>query len=122
MWLEIEGRVAKSDTALQVGYAVYDEGGATVYTTAHTDGEESGWIRPAEGASVLRGRIPSHFLNEGIYRIEPLVALYWGHWIVQPGVNAPGVQLEIQGGLSNSAQWVSRRPGSVAPIVEWRQG
>lgn len=120
MWINIEGDIATPDPALQVGYGIFDQNGTLLFVSTHTDGKESSWGHPKVGMNTFRSRIPSHLLNEGNYRIELLVGLYWGHWIVRPGVNAPGVRLEIQGGLSESPQWTTPRQGILAPIMDWQ--
>lgn len=119
LWVWIEGDIAVIDPALQVGYAIYGEDGHLLYWTCHTDTERAKWPQPVKGNNVFKSRLPQRMLNEGIYRIELLSALYHREWLVHPGVNAPGISLEIQGGMSDSAYWMIRRPGMLAPVIEW---
>lgn len=120
VWISIEGEIANMDAALQVGYALYDEEGQMLYWTCHTDTEENKWASLQKGRNVIRSKLPRRLLNEGIYRIEMLVALYLRMWLLKPGENAPAIALEIQGGLSKSPYWMIRRPGVLAPVIEWK--
>ena len=43
-----------------------------------------------------------------------------GHkWLLGPEGNAPQVSLQIQGGLSDSPNWMAKRPGLLAPVQSW---
>jgi lipopolysaccharide transport system ATP-binding protein len=63
--------------------------------------------------------MPPHLLNEGEYRLDLMLGLHYREWIVEPGRNAPSITLSIRGGLSKSPFWMSRRPGMLAPVLEW---
>ena len=118
-WIQIEGEILNEDPALQVGYALYAEDGSLLYWTCHTDSSEQRWPKLHAGRSKFRCRLPKRFLNEGVYRIELFVALYYREWLIEPGNNAPSIRLEISGGLSDSPYWFARRPGTIAPVLEW---
>jgi lipopolysaccharide transport system ATP-binding protein len=64
-------------------------------------------------------RPPARFLNEGTYRLELIAVLHNRTWLMQPGVSAPQVTLVIQGGLSDSPNWVAKRPGILGPVLNW---
>ena len=115
----IEGRINAGDPSLQIGYALYNDEGALIYWSCHNDTAESDWPSLKKGNVLLRSRIPSRLLNEGIYRIELLVALYYRQWICEPGRNSPAVFMTIKGGLSDSPYWSGRRPGFLAPVIKW---
>jgi lipopolysaccharide transport system ATP-binding protein len=119
MWVEIRGEVHRTDPALTLGYAVYSDEGTLLYWSYQTDGPEPGWPMLSEGAWTLRGRIPARFLNEGAYRIEMIGSLHFREWLFQPGVCAPFVTLVVKGGLSDSPYWTAKRPGLVAPVIDW---
>src|SRR5574341_278986 len=119
-YLQIKGRVAKLDPALTIGYAMYTGTGQLLFWSYQTDVEEAKWPRLVVGECVLRGRLPGHLLNEGDYRIEFIGGLHFREWLFEPGVNAPSIQLSIQGGLSDSPYWLTRRPGLLAPIIQWQ--
>ena len=58
-------------------------------------------------------------LNEGMYRVELMGSLHFRQWLFEPGVRAPAVTLVVRGGLSDSPYWMARRPGLVAPVIDW---
>lgn len=118
-WVWIEGNITTLDPALQIGYAIYNEEGQLLYWTCHTDEEKTKWPTPVCGNNIFKSRLPYRLLNEGSYRIELLAALYCREWLNRPGINAPGISMEIQGGLSDSPHWMVRRPGMLAPVIEW---
>lgn len=118
MWVQIDGEIERYDPALTVGYALFDEENRLLYWSYHTDRGEFP-LQP--GRIRLRGRIPARFLNEGAYRLELIASLHFRQWLLQPEVSAPAIWLTIQGGLSDSALWVMKRPGIVAPALEWVQ-
>jgi lipopolysaccharide transport system ATP-binding protein len=119
MWLQIEAEIKEMDPALTVGYAIYNEEGILLYWSYQTDGPEGDWPKLKKGRCTLRGRIPRRFLNEGDYRIELIGGLHFRMWLFEPGVHAPSVYLHIKGGLSDSPLWMVKRPGALAPIVDW---
>jgi lipopolysaccharide transport system ATP-binding protein len=120
MFLTIDGDVEQLDPALTVGYAIYNEDGHLLYWSYQTDGPENRWPRLQIGRNKLAGRIPSRFFNEGTYRIELIASLHFRSWLFEPGVSAPSIFFTIQGGLSESPYWMAKRPGMLAPALEWK--
>jgi len=119
MWVEIDGEVAQVDPAVTIGYAIYAEDGNLLYWSYQTDQPESQWLSLTRGTHRLRGRIPAHLLNEGNYRIELIGSLHFREWLFAPNLNAPHINLTIQGGLSESPYWIAKRPGLLAPLLTW---
>jgi lipopolysaccharide transport system ATP-binding protein len=119
VFVEIEGTVETPDVALQVGYAAYTVDGTLIYWTCHTDGPEVAWVPPNRGRHLYRSKLPSRLLNEGRYRLDLLCALYHRQWLNEPGVSGPSIYLDIAGGLSDSPYWMVRRPGLLAPVLDW---
>jgi lipopolysaccharide transport system ATP-binding protein len=120
IWIQIEGNIDRLNPALEIGYSIYNEDGITVYTSYFNDQEESKWPRFSQGNIILRTKIPKRFLNEGIYTIELRASLRYQTWITEPGKKAPTLSLHIQGGLSDSPYWTSKRQGVIAPLLEWK--
>lgn len=120
MALNIVGIVHGNDPALQIGFGIYDENGSLLFWSFHTDSKEEEWpiIRDA-GRWTFKALLPRRLLNEGVYRIDIGVALYCRRWICEPGVNSPSIFIEVQGGLSDSPYWMVRRPGIIAPVLNW---
>lgn len=118
-FITIEGCIDILDPSLTVGYAIYSEEGILLYWTYHTDVREELWPRLKTGKNIIRSRIPKRFFNQGVYRIELISSLHFRQWLCQPGMNAPSIFLTITGGLSDSPLWMSKRPGTLAPVIEW---
>jgi lipopolysaccharide transport system ATP-binding protein len=119
-YFNLRGSISELDPALQVGYALYDENNNLLYWTFFNDDREDQWPKLSRGKFSFSGLIPKRYLNEGLYRIEPMVSLYHREWIVHPGVNAPILYFEVKGGLSDSPYWLARRPGIMAPLLNWK--
>jgi len=119
MWLQVEGEVLKSNPAFNIGYSVYTEDGQAVYWSFTTDAIKERWPNLKKGTLVLRVPVPSRLLNEGDYRIELNSSLHFQQWLFEPGVNSPSIHLSIKSGLSDSPYWMIKRPGIVAPVLQW---
>lgn len=119
MWLEIEGNVHLLDPAFNIGYAIYSEDGHMLYWCFTTDSADARWPKIHKGKFLLRTKIPQRLLNEGLYRVELLASLHHRKWLLEPGSNAPCIYFTIQGGLSDSPYWMTKRPGLLAPVLEW---
>lgn len=118
-FLQIQARVDALDPGLVIGYALYTEEGTLLYWSYHTDLEETHWPRvPEKSDFVLRAQLPRRLLNEGTYRVELVVALHFRDFLIHPG-SGPAVFLSVLGGLSDSPHWMARRPGILAPVLEW---
>jgi lipopolysaccharide transport system ATP-binding protein len=119
IWIQVEALVQEVDPALTIGYAIYSGEGYLLYWSYQTDQPEERWPRIMKGRCVLRGKIPSRLLNQGTYRVELIGGLHFRKWLFEPGKNCPSIYLVIQGGLSDSPYWMVKRPGLIAPEIEW---
>lgn len=115
----IEGNVTQLDKALQVGYALYNDENQLLYWSIFNDGAEKDWPVVKIGKNTFSTQIPKRFLNEGTYRVELIIAMYYRYWIIQPEKNSPSIFFTIQGGLSDSPYWMMTRPGILAPEILW---
>ncbi len=120
IWIQIEGNINRLDSALEIGYSIYNEEGVTLYWSYFNDHKESNWPIFSQGEVILRTKIPKRFLNEGIYTIELRASLRCQMWITEPGKKSPSLNLHIQGGLSDSPYWTDKRQGVIAPLLEWK--
>jgi lipopolysaccharide transport system ATP-binding protein len=120
MFVTLEGDIEQLDPALTVGYAIYSEDGHLLFWSYQSDRPEENWPKLTIGRNKLVGRIPSRLLNEGTYRVELIGGLHFRSWLFEPGMTAPTIFLTIQGGLSESPYWLAKRPGMLAPVLEWR--
>lgn len=119
VWINIELEVTELDPCLIVGYAVYTEDNNLLYWSCQTDTSEDKWPKLVNGVCTLKSRVPSRFLNEGGYRIELISGIYATKWILEPNTGVPSIYLTIQGGLSDSPYWMAKRPGMLAPVINW---
>jgi len=117
--ISVEGKVERTDPAMNIGVAVYDETDALLFWTFTTDQPEQAWPRMGVGTVKLTTTIPARFLNEGSYRIELLASLHFRAWILEPRTSAPSVRFSIRGGLSDSPYWQTKRAGLLAPMLAW---
>jgi lipopolysaccharide transport system ATP-binding protein len=118
--LNLDVDVHECNPALTFGICLYDENGSVVFWSYTTDGPEETWAQLATGRQRYCVEIPQRFLNEGTYRIEFISSLHFRKWFHRPG-EGPYVELRIQGGLSDSPLWLARRPGVLAPVLNWRR-
>lgn len=119
IYITIEGYLQKLTSALSLGYAIYDNEHNTLFWSYHTDSEEINWPELKMGYNVLRSRLPKRFLNEGNYRMELIGGLHMQEWFWEPTTDVPQIKLVIETGLSDSPNWINKRPGILAPIIDW---
>jgi lipopolysaccharide transport system ATP-binding protein len=119
IWIQIEGSLRTMDPGLEIGYSIHNEDGIPLYWSYFNDYEEKDWPVFSPGEVVLRSKIPKRFLNEGIYTLELRSSLRNRMWITEPGKRSPSLNLLIQGGLSDGPYWTEKRPGVIAPLLEW---
>ncbi|MDT3698287.1 MAG: ABC transporter ATP-binding protein [Thermincola sp.] len=118
IWVNIEAEVRIFDPSVAVGYAIYAEGEDMVYISLHTDEAENNWPKLEAGINILRSKIPKRFLNEGTYRIELIGSLFLRGWLLKYR-EGPYIYVTIEGGLSDSPYWITKRSGFVAPVFKW---
>jgi lipopolysaccharide transport system ATP-binding protein len=117
-WVSITGDIAELHPALTVGYALYAEDGTLLYWSYHTD--TAGRQPPLrKGPNLLRSRLPENLLNEGTYRLELIGGLHFIEWLFEPNTDVPRVHVELRGVPSDSPYWLARRPGLLAPRIDW---
>lgn len=119
MWINIEAEIKGNDPSLTVGYAIYSEEGSLLYWSYQTDEPEENWPKLQKGHCVLSSMIPKRFLNEGTYKVELIGGLHFREWLFEPGTKVPYVYLNIKGSLSDSPNWMIKRPGLLAPVFKW---
>jgi lipopolysaccharide transport system ATP-binding protein len=108
------------DNAFNVGYALYDQLGVLQYMSVTTDGPENEWPKWHAGRNCAFSELPQRLLNEGTYTIELIASLHCTTWLIAPSAEGPSITVSIEGGLSDSPYWLSKRPGALGPVVRWR--
>jgi lipopolysaccharide transport system ATP-binding protein len=119
VYVQIEAEVGIIDPALTIGYALYNEENLLLYWSYQTDVAEANWPVLKKGRWQLKAKLPSRFLNEGLYRIEIVGGLHFRQWFFEPGHDVPSVLFTVRGGISDSPYWMVKRPGVLAPVIEW---
>lgn len=121
LFVEIEMDVRISDPALNAGFALFNQDSEQILWSLTTDAKEAEWPKLEKGVCRVRCWLPTHFLNEGHYRLEMIGSLHFRDWFIRPGNNSPTIHFEIRGGLSESPYWLTARPGSLAPVWPWER-
>jgi len=117
--VEIDIDIHQLDPMLHFGCAVIDEQGQHVLWSLTIDKAKEDWPQIRIGRNILKVQMPTRLLNEGRYRIDLLASLHGEVWFSEPGNTPVSVFLQIAGGLSDSPYWHARRPGAIAPVLEW---
>jgi lipopolysaccharide transport system ATP-binding protein len=119
IWITVVGEVRKLDPSLYFGIGLSTDTGIHLFGSSFFDGHPDVWPKIHLGTNTLRCRLPSHFLNEGIYSVEIHGGLLHKEYYFYPGVENPSIFFEIKGGLSDSPMWTEKRLGLLAPVFEW---
>lgn len=117
--VEITLDIHRLSPLLNFGCVVVDENGQHVLWSVTTDKAVEDWPELKVGRNVITARVPAHLLNEGRYRMDFFASLHGQGWFSEPGNTSVSVHLQVSGGLSESPYWRSRRPGFIAPVLNW---
>lgn len=120
LWVQIEGFVEQPNPNLTIGYALYNENGLILYWSYFTDSLKKKMSNLQKGKVIMQSKLPKKLLNIGNYRIEMIGGLNFQEWLFEPGVNAPSINISIEGKLSDSPFWLAKRPGILAPVLDWQ--
>lgn len=116
----VTGIVTRANEATHVGITIIDRFDVVAFWSFHNDAfDQAKCFKP--GVVTLQLTLPRRLLNEGAYRAELMCGLTFVRWIFGgPGDYCPSVEFTIAGGFSASPYWVDKRPGMVAPLLDWR--
>jgi lipopolysaccharide transport system ATP-binding protein len=115
--LRMELDITRLHEALCIGFDLIAPDGAVVLRTYQTDASPDRWPQLHVGRNSIACTIPAGLLNDGRYYVMPRVGLYCVRWIV-PGETVVAFEVRRDPGASPYA--VTSRPGTVAPILDWR--
>jgi lipopolysaccharide transport system ATP-binding protein len=118
VWITIEGYIEELNSLLTIGYALYYEN-ELLYWSYPTDISEQNWIKLSSGLFQQTSEIPVSILNIGKYRIEMIGGIHGKKWLLEPNTSVPSMSFIIEGKPSDSPYWNSRRPGMIAPLLQW---
>ena len=102
---------------LCIGFDLATSDGTVVLRSYQTDLEPVRWPRLTEGRNALECTIPPGLLNDGQYFVLPRVSIHCVRWIVRGDA---AVSFEAHRGHTVSPYTQTVRPGTIAPLLEWR--
>lgn len=102
---------------LKVGFELKTAAEEVVFQSFHNDAHEilSDEWRPGSPLR-LRARIPGGLLNGGVYYVEPCASVHRQCWLLR---GEGRIAITVAYDVPNPDYVISRRPGHVAPILEW---
>ncbi len=121
LFVSVEGTAEEPREGLTILLIVSDENEHVVFVSGYHDGPQSDWPLIRTGKNHFKCRIPSRFLNEGNYLVQLVARFNKGDKLFGRSNTKAAVQLKIEGGLSDSPEWITRRHGVVAPVLEWSE-
>lgn len=117
--LSIEGKVEEEVEGLQIGVMVSTPEGVELFRSFHRDCPRNVERRFEPGTHRLKVVLPARILNEGEYRVELVAMINGQREILAPGKGNPSLPFSIHGGFGRTPYWIQRRPGLLAPELNW---
>lgn len=102
------------------GIALYTQHEQLLFWSYQTDKAQNEWVQPQLGTNEVIIWLPKRVLNEGVYKIKIIASLHFIKWIILHK-EAPHINLQIVGGLSESPIWNDARPGTLAPVLDFER-
>lgn len=104
---------------LILGYALYDGGGSLLYWS--TDKDVVKKVKMKQGVNKVTSLLPVDTLNNGSYNLVFFVNIYRVEWVLSPELSEDSLVygFSVDGQLSQSSYWQVKRPGVLAPKIEW---
>lgn len=118
-FIEIDVNIIKLDPALHFGFSFFNDQGQVIMWSITTDEAQLKWPKIEIGRNIFRAKVPARLLNEDRYRIDFFSAIHCGAWLSEPGNTSVSIYLQVAGELSDSPYWYARRPGLIAPVLNW---
>lgn len=120
--LALEIDLKHPDPRLMLGLAIFTEDNQLITISYATDIDAELPVKMKAGPQTLFCQLPVHFFNEGSYRVELCARMHQGEEYTDLSRCPVSVHFTVRGGLSESAYWISRRPGFCAPLLDWSLG
>lgn len=118
-WITIEGNVKEESDLLNIGCAIYSPSKVLMFMSYPTDETKEQSLMLKKGKIKMKAKLPAHILNDGIYKVSLVGGIHNKFWIFEPGTDSPSIEIEIEGGLSESPLWKAPREGNLALILNW---
>ena len=121
VWVEIEGVVEESNSALEVGYALYCGSDTLLYKSYHTDqAEVIDTLSPWNGKAAMRSRLPLSILNNGDFSIELIANIHCVERILPSGAKKLMLDFVLHGATHDSPYSIAEgRPGFFVTQELW---
>lgn len=122
-FLQIKANVYQLVNNLLITYKVFNNLNQLIYMSSSIDTKVEQWPELTLGENILRVPIPPNFLNEGNYTIQVSAQIrpnsYAKTEVIRDG--EASFSFFIEGGLSESPVWTTKREGILAPILNWEK-
>jgi len=105
---------------LNFGIMLEAEEGDLIFWSFAKDADTSNVVL-SEGINKWSVRVPCELLRPGQYKVTLLAGLHNQRWIIPPEPSSPSVVFGVCPGHGVSSFFDENRPGSIAPILEWRK-
>ncbi|MCX6754453.1 MAG: ABC transporter ATP-binding protein [Candidatus Nomurabacteria bacterium] len=118
--INLEAIIDKIDNSLTVGYALYSEDNTLLYWSYQIDGDNTDIPKLQIGRNIIKSIIPVEILNNGRYTIELIGGIHNKEWLFEPNKGNPTLTIEIDRKFNTSHLWTKKRPGLLAPTINWK--
>ena len=118
----IDVEVKNYDRALNFGVQVNDELGNDLFFSLSTDADYDAWPIKAAGRYQLNARLPAKLFNAGNYDIRFIASYHNMKWVYAPESSDISERISISLNDLVSPYWRARRPGIIAPQLQWTAG
>jgi lipopolysaccharide transport system ATP-binding protein len=118
--INFEFNIEQKNPALVVGFALYHNDNL-LFWALHTDKRQHEWVEFDVGNNCITAHIPPDLLNEGTYNLKMISALHYISWITDPDNSSIGISFDVKRGISQSPNWLSARPGLLAPVIDFKK-
>ena len=120
VYAEIDFELKNPILDLTLGVSVFDERNRYIYRTLHTDADEDYNKKLKVGHNVLRAKLPTNFLQSGLYNVQIDASRHNAHWIYDP-FNETESTLTFIIDQSSLFSQMHSTGAIIAPKVEWKK-
>lgn len=106
---------------LNFGIQIYDALGNPLFYSLTTDSAQENWPLQSEGHHTITTSIPERILNAGDYSIRLVASLHNERWLLDPDQSVASCQVSVEFTGLKSPYWRTRRPGLIAPQLDWHR-
>ncbi|WP_165958203.1 ABC transporter ATP-binding protein [Segetibacter sp. 3557_3] len=117
----LDFELTELNKSLCVGIAVFSSSEDLLFWSYQTDMPQENWVEFETGKNKLVIWLPERVLNEGEYTVKAMVSLHFISWLIDPVPTAAAIRFSIRGGLSDSIIWNDKRPGILAPVLNYQK-